>query len=607
MGFTRRDFLAASAAGFCSLVVSTGLSGCGGDDDDSTKTATFEYGVASGDPLNDKVIIWTRVTPLEGQSSITVKFEAATDAEFKNLTNSGTVEAEVATDYTVKVDLQNLQAGTTYYYRFKAGGSVSTVGTAKTLPVGDVSQVKMALFSCSNYPKGYFNAYTETAKIEDLDVAIHVGDYIYEYGMFEADGITPAYATERAVEIGRELPQDNDTECLNLDNYRRRYALYHTDSGLQTLHAKVPFIVVWDDHEIANDTYIDGAENHQSDTEGDFTTRKVAALQAFFEWLPVRPYSEGDTETIYRSFSFGNLVDLHMLDTRMIGRDKQLSYSDFITVDAQTEEMSIDTASFQAALLDSERTIMGSAQLAWLQNKLVSSTGTWQVLGQQVIMGRMSLPVELLTYVAALEGDLSDEEKAAIVAQANNVISELVAIKVRMLQGDPSLTEEEIARVTIAVPYNLDAWDGYFMERETVLQTALSADKNLVVLSGDSHNSWANDLKALNMDTGKAQYQAGVEFAGTSVSSPGMEEYFLLESDEAAQQLEYVWTTLVEDLAYTNQNNRGFVVVTFTADEAVADYYYVNQTATTDYTMLDGRFKSYKVLPGAGNRTLIEN
>jgi len=606
MKMTRREFLSISAAAACTLIVSTGLSGCGSNDDTAptAPAATFDYGVASGDPQSDKVIIWTRVTPQNGESQLNVIYEVADDDAFANILHNGTATTDADRDFTVKVDVQNLAAGTVYYYRFRNGGNTSPAGRTKTLPEGTVSSVKMAVFSCANYPKGYFNAYAETAEQSDLDVALHLGDYIYEYGMLDENG-NPAYATENAAAIGRALPSNNDTELLTLDDYRKRYALYRTDSGLQTLHAAVPFITVWDDHEVANDAYNGGAENHDETTEGSFADRKAAALQAYFEWLPIRPAAVGDDTTIYRSFDFGDLVALDMLDTRIIGRDKQLSYADYMVSDGQGG-VTLDAAAFTAALTDAGRTMMGTAQLQWLQQRMATATATWQVLGQQVLMARMDIPAELLTLLGALEGDLDEATKNAVLLQLQTAFGELAQIKARLLQGDPTLTAEEIARVTTVAPYNLDAWDGYFIERETVLGTALAYGKNLVVLAGDTHNAWASDLKALNQTTMLPEYQTGVEFAVTSVTSPGLEEYVGLTTTDAAIQFEQVLELLVDDLYYCNLNNRGFMTVTFTPTKAEAEWFFVDNIYSESYGMLTARSRKLAVEPGAGNRKLIE-
>ncbi len=582
MKFTRRDFLKISALSFYSIVVSTGLSGCGSSS--NSTNVDFLHGVASGDPTENSVIIWTRLTPENNLNELNLSYEVSKFEDFSTLIHSGDVKAKKDNDYTVKIDLQNLEAEEEYYYRFKANDKVSVIGKTKTIS-SNPSQVKMAVFSCSNYPNGYFNAYMEASKIQDLDVVLHLGDYIYEYGMFEADGVTPAYATKNAVEIGRALPSDNDTELLTIEDYRKRYALYRTDEGLQSLHKKVPFITVWDDHEIANDTYKDGAQNHNNDTEGDFQTRKMAALKAYFEWLPIRAYEENNNEIIYRNFEFGNLVSLYMLDTRVLSRDKQLSYSNYFD-----ESANFDSTSFSLDLLDSSRTMLGNEQLLWLQNKLSTSASTWQVLGQQVLMGRMFLPAELLTSISQLENDLTDEQKLALLTQLNEQISELVSIKTRILSGDSTVSEEEALRLNTTLPYNLDAWDGYFYEREVLLGTSLSLGKNLIVLSGDTHNSWANELKDSNGNS------VGVEYAVTSVTSPGMEDYAGLTSMDSAEAFENAISFLIDDLKYTNLNQRGFMTATFTENEVTTNWYYLDNYASTDYSLDTSRQISLKTL-----------
>ncbi len=555
---SRRDLLRYSALGLGVAVVSTGVETFAESELNNGENVAFLHGVASGDPLTDCVILWTRVTPqVEDVDQVAVTWEVATDADFVNLTHYGVMTATAASDFTVKLDVQNLNANSTYYYRFKSGGSYSPVGITKTLSEGSPEKIKFAVVTCSNYPSGHFNAYAEAAKIADLDAVLHLGDYIYEYGM-------GGFGTENAEAIGRALPDDNDEECLNLTDYRKRYALYRTDQDLQALHALAPFIAVWDDHEIADNTYTDGAANH-NEGEGDFEQRKMAALQAYFEWMPVRPLVEG-SDIIYRSFKFGDLVDLHMLDTRIIGRNQQLDYADF--TDPTTGVF--DFEGFTAALLDTNRTLLGAEQLQWLQGQLAASTAQWQVLGQQVLMSPLLLPAELLLRIGS-----SPEDLAVLLA-------ELSSIKIRMLQGDDSLTEQEIARVTTVLPLNLDAWDGYVYEREVVLATATSLGKKLVVLAGDSHNSWGSNLKD------SAGNPVGVEFAVTSVSSPGLESVLSLDED-TARNIEAFLTLMVDDLQYTNAYQRGFMLVTFSADKASAEWVYVDNVDSRDYVIDESR------------------
>ncbi|WP_341218507.1 alkaline phosphatase D family protein [Neptunomonas phycophila] len=565
--YSRRDFLRISAYGFGAAVISTGLMGC--NSDSNNIAVSFAHGVASGDPLADKVIIWTRITPRDADvERVTVHWEVSTDSDFADLIHQGSTTTSIDRDFTVKVDIQNLSPDTRYYYRFICNDKISPEGVMKTLPVGSIDRVKMAVFSCANYPAGFFHAYAEAASRKDIDVAVHLGDYLYEYPM-------GGYATEDAQAIGRALPDDNNTELFSLADYRKRYGLYRTDSDLQKLHQSLPFIAVWDDHEIANDTWKNGAENH-SETEGDFTERKLAALQAYFEWIPVRPASEDDEETIYRQFVFGDLVSLYMLDTRVIGRDEPLDYANYL--DPITGAM--NTAQFIADLSDPNRTLMGADQLLWLQQSMATSTARWDVLGQQVLIGRMNIPAALLSDFTRLE--------------------EIVSIKIRMDGSDPTVTDEEALLVTTVIPYNLDAWDGYAYERELVMQMAQALDKNLVVLSGDTHNAWASDLID---DSGNA---VGVEFATSSVSSPGLETYLGLEGadDATLKQVELSFVTLINGLSYMNISQRGFMVVSFTQDEATCEWIFVDSVKSTTYTLDANSMTSLSVLPGLENRRL---
>ena len=396
---------------------------------------------------------------------------------------------------------------------------------------------------------------------QDVDVVIHLGDYIYEYGQ-------GGYATEDAVKLGRTLPADNNQEIIKLDDYRKRYALYRKDKDLQTLHHRHPFIVIWDDHELANDTWRDGAENHQAN-EGSFLDRKLAALQAYFEWMPIRPISANDHLNIYRQFDFGTLVQLTMLDTRILARDKQLEYTDYITASG------MDFQRFQTDLTNQNRTLMGYTQREWLQQKLAQSKATWNVLGQQVLMGKILIPAELLVPLSAV---LSGNATQEVLNQINTMIMELVQLKMRVLQGDPTLTAIEKARLTTVAPYNLDAWDGYYVEREILYNTLKALNKKVVVLAGDTHNAWSSELYSQAGDF------VGVELATSSVSSPGIEKYLNIPVEQL-QQFEMAFTTLIDELDYTNLNQRGYLNVSFTATQVQADWIYVDTIKEPQYTV----------------------
>lgn len=584
---SRREFLILSARGAGAAVVSYGLMGCGSssssDSSEEQVSVSFNHGVASGDPLNDSIILWTRVTPAS-DTSVTVSWEVATDASFSNLVTTGSTTTDADSDYTVKVDAIGLTAGTTYYYRFSSNGTTSTTGQTKTLVDGSPDSVKLAVISCSNYPTGYFNVYNLIAQQDDLDAVLHLGDYIYEY----ARG---GYASDNAEELDRQvLPE---TELYELSDYRTRYAQYRGDSDLQAAHAKLPFITVWDDHEIANDTWSNGAENHSED-EGDFDERKLAALQAYFEWLPIRPWDEGNYQEIYRHFAFGDLVDLYMLDTRVLARDEQLDYSDYFDYSSNV----LDETSFNTDLYETDRNMLGETQLSWLEEQVSSNSATWQVLGQQVLMGEMKLPGAIALGLMTTSDYAELGAIAVLAARYEAGDSTLTDDEVTYLLANASrLTDEVVAQLSIPnIPYNLDAWDGYATERDKVYEIFNANSKNLVVLAGDTHNAWANDL---SNDEGTV---VGVEFATSSVTSPGL-EYYLGISDDDAASIEAGLVSLVENLKYVNSTDRGFLTVTFSADSAQADWRFVDNILSTDYNELSDRQTTATTSAGSSSLT----
>ncbi len=408
---------------------------------------------------------------------------------------------------------------------------------------------------------------------ENLDVVIHLGDYIYEYG---ADG----YATEDAEKLGRTLAADNNQEIIRLDDYRKRYALYRGDTDLQAVHQRHPFIVIWDDHELTNDTWREGAENHQ-DNEGDFFARKLAALQAYFEWMPIRPVSENDHLNIYRQFNFGQLVQLNMLDTRVLARHKQLDYANYLTATG------LDAARFSADLTDSNRTLLGRTQFTWLAQQLTQSQAIWNVLGQQVLMAKMLIPAEILQVLGQIT---SGQATVETLANVERMLVELVTLKSRYLQGDPTLTAQEKARILTVVPYNLDAWDGYAYEREALYSVLGQLGKKVVVLAGDTHNAWSAQLYAAQ------QNFVGVELATSSVSSPGMEKYLQIPAAKL-YEFEFAFNTLIDELSYCNLNQRGYLTVSFTADEMLAEWKFVNTVKAADYQLDDTRYHRLQYTP----------
>ena len=321
----------------------------------------FYHGVASGDPLADRVIIWTRVTPeVLDDRSIEVAWTVATDPALKSVVKSGTVTTSESRDFTVKVDVTGLNPGTTYYYGFTALDGHSLTGRTKTAPVGTaVEQLRFGVVSCSNYPAGYFNAYGHLAVRNDLDAVLHLGDYIYEYGRSTVD---PVNLADRSL--------DGSNEAVELFEYRSRYSAYRLDTQLMHVHQQHPFIAVWDDHEYANNSYADGAQGHQPDQEGDWQARKAAAKQAYFEWMPLRDPAGG---SIYRSVGYGDLVDLIMLDTRIEAREMQINDI------------------HDSRLIAPDRTLLGGPQKAWLKARLSESTAHWKIIGQQVMFSPFNI------------------------------------------------------------------------------------------------------------------------------------------------------------------------------------------------------------------------
>jgi len=561
---SRRALIQNSLFGFGALSLSVGITGCNdsSDKESSTLQVNFEHGVASGDPLQDRVILWTRLTPNEASARLQVTWQIAKDQEFKQIIKTDKVTTSASQDFTVKVDATGLIPDQSYFYRFIFGDKISPVGQTKTLPT-TTTKVSFAVCSCSNYPAGYFYVYREMAK-QNVDVVIHLGDYIYEYG---ADG----YATEDAEKLGRTLPVDNNKEIIKLDDYRKRYALYRKDKDLQAAHHRHPFIVIWDDHELANDTWKDGAENHQ-ENEGSFLDRKLAALQAYFEWMPIRPVDDQHVK-IYRQFDFGNLVQLTMLDTRIIARDEQLDYANYLTATG------LDITKFQADLTNPARTLMGFEQRDWLLGKLQQSTATWNVLGQQILMAKMFIPAELLLSLAEIT---SGNPSADTLAKMNMQITELVTLKVRLQNNDLTLTEQEKARVLTTAPYNLDAWDGYFTEREILYGTLAQLKKKIVVLAGDTHNAWSSNLYS------KDGAYVGVELATSSVSSPGLEKYLNIPLAQL-QQFEFAFKTLIDELNYCNLNQRGYLVVQFDNAQVQSQWNFVDSIKQATYMLDESR------------------
>jgi alkaline phosphatase D len=581
----RRDFLIKSLVATASVTTGASLAGCSDDSSESPAptappqpTANFMFGVASGDPLVDRVMLWTHAQFPGSSVTVTLQWQVATDSTFTNIVASGTVDATAAAGFTAKVDATGLTAGTTYVYRFiEPSGVASTMGTTRTLPTANATSVKFAVFSCTLYSEGFFNAYDAVSKSDAL-YALHVGDYIYEYGSGPTE-----FGNEDAVALNRVEQPANDT--VSLDDYRTRYRLHRSDPTLQTLHAKMPWITVWDDHEFANNAFMTGAENHNPATQGDWITRKTVAAQAYHEWLPIRTPDPTNLLKIYRTFDFGSLFSLHMIDTRIEGRVQQYAhfgdpsgvpnyqYADYIAGLTPVNGVPPDAA----------RTMISPTQQAWLTGVLTASRATWQVIGNQDIMARIWFPSSILNAQAVAAASPT----AANVQAITTAINAFLGAKAARAAG-ATLTPTQTALLSTTtnprLPYNLDSWDGYPINRETVLQTVKALNKKLVVLSGDSHNAWFTNLTTL------ANEKVGVEFAGTSVTSPGFESAGLggvasaIDGSALGPTAIGAGLGLVDDVSYSETQHRGFLMMTVTAAAVTGQYVFVDTVKSTTYT-----------------------
>ena len=479
----------------------------------------FTHNVASGEPSATSVLLWTRYVA-EAETALTWQVSATDD--FAKPVAEGSVTASPARDWCAKGVVAGLSPDRWYFYRFLApDGTASPVGRTRTLPEGGSATFRLAVFSCSNFGFGWFNAYGHAAEANDADLAVHLGDYIYEY----AAGTYPS--TDQANPDRVLAPA---TEIVALTDYRLRYATYRADPDCQRLHQVLPMIAVWDDHESANDAYRDGAQNHQSETEGDWAARKAAAKQAYREWMPV-------SDAPYAAYQVGDLATLFRLDTRLEGREKQFSLETVLAgkTDLQAAIAALD-AFRDGAWANPDRQLLGQAQDAWLAEGLAASTASgtaWQVLVQQVLIGNLKSPQSLFTQIG---------------------------------EGLPDYVRQRLTAAAMAskagLPLNMDAWDGYPAARERVFKAALAADANLIVLAGDTHNGWAFDL---TQDGAKV----GVELGVCSVSSPGFESYLsTIKPDVLAAAL----VAENEQLKWADTAQRGYMVVELTPARATTEY-----------------------------------
>ncbi|MXO91551.1 alkaline phosphatase [Altererythrobacter aquaemixtae] len=486
----------------------------------SATLSGFGYGVASGEPSADSVLLWTR---FQADRETALRWEVATDAGFSKVAAGGEIVARPDHDWCVKPVAQGLAADSWYYFRFVApDGQVSQTGRTRTLPMGPKDSFRLAVVGCSNIGFGYFNAYAHIAEADDTDLVLHTGDYIYEYGR----DIYPTKQQELAVRM-----TGIDSEIVALADYRARYAQYRSDPDLQRLHQLFPMLHVPDDHESANDSYAAGAENHQPQTEGPWAARKRAAVRANREWMPV-------SDEPWAAYEIGDLATLFRLETRLEARTKPFDLADIIRPAGQDPEKILAALkAFESGdWRDPARTLMGGVQESWLADGMASSRKAgkvWQVLLQQTIMSNLKTSPDLANGM-------------------NEALPEF--IKARIRAG--------VLTATAGLPFNMDAWDGYPAARERLLTSAQEADANLIVLAGDSHNGWASELD--NMGAA-----AGVEFAGHSVTSPGAEGYitWIKPKDFAAQSV-----AANSQLKWADTGQRGYMSVKLTPTRATSEY-----------------------------------
>jgi len=496
----------------------------------------FVHGIASGDPKHKAVMLWTRVTPMVS-GSLQVGWSIATDQDFTNVVQSGTVDTDADRDYTVKVDVDGLKPETSYWYRFSAEGIDSPVGRTRTLPNGEVSRARFAVVSCASLAHGYFNAYSRLAERDDIDFVVHLGDYIYEYG-------TGEYGNVRAYEP--------DHEIITLDDYRTRHAQYKGDADVQALHARHPVIAIWDDHETANNSWMGGAENHDPATEGGWSDRVAAATQAYHEWMPIRTDSSGDLLKIQRGFDYGDLFELTMLETRLQARSEQLGSDDAV----RRQSAVLPTFTQTGEFTDPDRTMAGSDQEKWLYKRLRNSEARWKLIGQGVMVAQVKLvgtanAVGLSQYLNADAWDGYDPARQRLLD---------------VLAGDDSH----------------------------------AAVNNVVVLTGDIHSSWACDLTpdpnnprvalgGYDPETGEGSL--AVELVGTSVTSPALS----LDSG-TPPGLEKLITDVNPHVKYVELTRHGYLIVDVTPERLAGEWWYVDtvtapssgETLAVTWEVLDG-------------------
>ncbi|WP_121116363.1 alkaline phosphatase D family protein [Croceibacterium ferulae] len=526
MTFTidRRRLVLGAGAGLAALTLPGGVSLAQG----LLAARGFTHGLASGEPAADSMLLWTRFVPGGNADAVRLTAEMATDAAFAKVVAGGSVQTGGWRDWTAKLTVTGLRPGTTYYYRFIApDGTISATGRTRTLPVGPVSRFGLGVFSCSNLPVGHFNAYGHAALRGDMDLWLHLGDYIYESGRPQPDAANVLAARVLALEPAHEI--------LALADYRMRLACYRADPDLQRLHQLAPMIAQWDDHESANDSWEGGAGQHQPD-EGEWSARKAAAMQAYREWMPV-------SDEPWKTYAIGDLATLYRTESRLLGRTRQIDMAPALAAGDPAALAAFRDGPWQ----DPAATMLGFAQEAWLADALARNARStaWQLVGMGTITGRTSPPPQIVDW---LRPDTAGPRVA--------------------------FWRDAIRAGRAGIPMWMDRWDGYPAARARMLAAAQAADADLVMLAGDSHNAWAFQLA----HDGRP---AGVEFAGQAVSSNGVETGLAVDPAIVARG----FVAANAELRWCDTSRRGYMMIDLTPQRVTGEWQFLNTVAERDLTL----------------------
>lgn len=527
----RRTLLGTASAGAAALTVVSSVDPSAASAGSAARV--FRHGVASGDPLPGAVLIWTRVTPTAASAPgsgrgprVRVGWEVATDERFRHVVRRGSFATGPSRDHTVKVDVTGLEPDTSYHYRFSCAGVTSPAGRTRTAPAADASpdHLRFGVVSCANLQAGWFTAYRALAARDDLHAVVHLGDYLYEYGPGEY-GYGFANEDVRAHRPGHEM--------VSLADYRQRHAQYKTDPDLQALHARYPWVITWDDHEVANDQWRAGAENHDDATEGPYAARRARAHRAYDEWMPVRLDGTarlGDGDRLFRRLRFGRLAEISMLDLR--------SYRDQQVQSAAPNPVPVP----DPAVSDPDRSITGRRQLDWLKESLSQGRARWKIVGNPVMIA----PVDF----GAVPKDLLDP--------VNDVTG--------LLPRD-------------GLPYNVDQWDGYTADRREVFEHIRDRQvRDALFITGDIHSGWACELPydAATYPLGES---AGVEFVCASVTSNNLKDITNTPARTTSVVVEQAIIANNRHIKYLDFDSHGFSVLDVTAERAQMDWYVLGDRA----------------------------